>query len=79
MSSTSPQKKYQIIFLFIQVLNDPVSELLPTFPLMSACFPLFDRECRIQQQYTLVSPFLQTPLSWQSNTQIIVEFFKNIS
>lgn len=74
----SPQQKHEINSLFIQHIDNPVSEQLPPLALMGCCLESLYRQYCIEQQDTLTGPMLQMPVPGWLDAEIPLQLFVDI-
>lgn len=75
---TAPQDEDEAGALAVQYIDDRVGELLPPFVLMTPRLGRLHRKRRVQQQHTLLGPTLQMAMVRRFNSQILLQFLKNI-
>src|SRR5690554_7307326 len=66
----APKQKHHIVTLPVNRFDHFVSKGSPTLPLVRASTRLLYRQHGVKQQYTLISPWLKTPVIRRRNVQV---------
>ena len=74
----APQQIHDGLILLLQFINDFIGKPLPSQLLMGQRLPFFHRQDRIQQQYAILRPVLQIPVSGKRHLVLILQLLVHI-
>src|SRR3989344_5420849 len=74
----APEKKHEMLLLLRQHLYHRIGERLPSLSLMRARGMRSNRQCRVKQEHSLLSPPCEISVSWRLTAHITRNFLIDI-
>lgn len=78
LGKSAPKQEYDPIMMIGDRLDDGIREALPSLPLVRPGNPCPNREGGVQQQHTLLRPWLKVPGRWPGHRQVPLEFLEHV-